>query len=84
MTKIHSGMNRAELDRELINLGGEVLLARRTGEVVYTHPALPDRARANGRRKDAPRRLTQFVKEVIREMNRAKAANDHVFERDVH
>lgn len=38
--------------------GGRVEKVRRTGEVRYTHPALPKPIRANGRRKDVPRKLT--------------------------
>lgn len=61
---IHHGMNRADLDRLLIRLGGNVEHLRRTGEVVYTHPRILSRPRADGRRKDAPRHLTCFVRKV--------------------
>jgi len=74
-TSVHHGMNRADLDRELIAIGGTISCLRRTGEIVYEHPALEGRPRANGRRKDAPRRLTQFVMDVIRALD-GEAAND--------
>lgn len=63
---ITNGMNRADLDRTLAALGGTVTHLRRTGEVAYSHPALPSRPRANGRRKDAPRHLLQFVRAVAK------------------
>lgn len=61
---IRHGMNRADLDRLLISLGGNVEYLRRTGEVACSHPCMPSRPRANGRRKDAPRHLTGFVRKV--------------------
>jgi hypothetical protein len=76
---VHHGMNRKALDTQLIALGGEVLSLRRTGEIVYRHPTLARRPRANARRKDAPLHLTMFVIEVIRIVN-AQAANDDDFD----
>lgn len=61
---IHHGMNRIDLDRLLIALGGNVEHLRRTGEIAYHHPAIPFSPRANGRRKDASRHLTRFVRQV--------------------
>lgn len=58
------GVNRRELDRRLRQLGGELEILNRTGDVVYRHPALPYRARANCRRKDATRLLVSFVREL--------------------
>ncbi len=76
MSKPHYGANRRELDRQLIELGGSIVYLRRTGEVQYQHPALPERPRADSRRKDAPRHLTNFVMRVERLMN---AANDEEY-----
>lgn len=74
---IHHGMNRLDLDKEVLRLGGTVDILRRTGDVRYTHPLMAKPScRANSRRKDAPRKLTQWVLEVIR---RREAANDDRF-----
>ncbi len=81
--KVHHGMNRTDLDRELIALGGTVSCLRRTGEIVYEHPALASRPRANGRRKDAPRCLTRFVIDVISLLG-GEAANDKDYDSDKH
>ncbi len=62
------GINRRELDRILIDLGGAVGFPRRTGDVLYRHPLLAQPARANARRKDASRHLVQFIKEVQRRL----------------
>ncbi len=61
---VHQGMNRIQLDRVFRNLGGSVTILRRTGDVQYHHPALPERPKANSRRKDAPRHLVVFVLKV--------------------
>lgn len=73
--KVHHGMNRAELDRVIVELGGQVLFLRRTGDVQYRHSILPERPKANSRRKGAPRSLTAFVLRVIRSMRELEAAN---------
>lgn len=59
------GINRDRLDALLRGSGGTVHYLRRTGEVAYSHPAIPERPRANGRRKDAPAHLVRFVRRVI-------------------
>lgn len=66
MATLHYGMNRRELDRIFISLGGEIVRPRRTGEVRYRHPLLHEQPRADGRRKDAPNHLVRFVLEVER------------------
>jgi len=66
MSAVHHGMNRRALDHILIALGGSIRFLPRTGEVQYSHPVLPNRPRANARRKDAPRHLTSFVMWVER------------------
>lgn len=66
MPRCSGGVNRRDLDRRLVNLGGTVRALARTGEVQYSHPTLPERPRADGRRKDAPRHLVAFVHRVER------------------
>lgn len=61
---LHHGMNRADLDRLLRSLGGQILRVPGTDDIRYSHPAMPERPRANARRKDAPRSLTAFVLKV--------------------
>lgn len=78
MNVVH-GMNRADLDRCLRSLGGQVKFLRRTGDVQYSHPTLQERPRANGRRKDAPRSLTAFVLRVIRAVSDSRISGATVF-----
>ena len=73
MPSFSGGVNRRDLDRRLLNLGGTVRALTRTGEVQYSHPLLPERPRADGRRKDAPRHLVAFVHRVERAV--ASSAN---------
>lgn len=60
----HFGINRRELDKILRDLGGEVRKLRRTGEIVYRHPSLAQRPKADERRKDAPAHLVKFVRRL--------------------
>jgi hypothetical protein len=71
-------MNRLNLDRVLVALGGEVFFARGTGDVIYFHPMLGRPVKANSRRKDATRALTSYVLRLIRAQNE-DAANDPEF-----
>jgi hypothetical protein len=66
MTTLSGGVNRRHLDQLLRNLGGSVASLHRTGEVQYSHPAISERPRADGRRKDAPRHLVAFVHRIQR------------------
>jgi hypothetical protein len=66
MPRYSGGVNRRDLDRLLVNLGGTVRALARTGEIQYSHPMLPERPRADGRRKDAPRHLVAFVHRIER------------------
>jgi hypothetical protein len=66
LTRRSGGVSRRELDRRLVLLGGAVRPLRRTGEVQYSHPSVVGTARADGRRKDAPRHLIAFVHRVER------------------
>lgn len=77
-TDVHHGMNRADLDRILVALGGHIEILRRTGDIAYSHRLLSRRPRGNSRRKDAPRHLTQFVLDVIRAID-TQAANDDTY-----
>lgn len=45
-------------------LGCEVAWLQRTGEIMVSHPSILRRIRINGRRKDAPRKLTAFLADV--------------------
>jgi hypothetical protein len=66
MPRCSGGVNRRDLDHRLVNLGGTVRALAITGEIQYSHPMLPERPRADGRRKDAPRHLVAFVHHVER------------------
>lgn len=59
MSHLGCGINRCQLDQLLRNLGGSVNTLDRTGEIQYSHPAIDERPRADGRRQDAPRHLVQ-------------------------
>lgn len=59
------GINRNRLDAILVESGGAIRELRGTGEIAYSHPAIPQRPRANGRRKDAPAHLVRFVRRVM-------------------
>lgn len=71
---VFDGMNRRDLDRILMQLGGGIEYPRRTGDVLYRHPLVAQPARANARRKDASRHLVRFVKEVLRRIAPVEAA----------
>jgi hypothetical protein len=73
------GINRSDLDRILRSLGGRVEFIRRTGEVRYSHPQVAERARADGRRKDASKKLVQFVCK-LEKLAVSDAANDSSWE----
>jgi hypothetical protein len=70
---VFDGMNRRDLDRILLRLGGSIEFPRRTGEVLYRHPLMAKRARANARRKDASRHLVHFVREVLGQVCASRA-----------
>lgn len=63
---MHHGCNIATLIRRAPDLGISIEPVRRTGELRFTHPQIGRRPRVNGRRKDAPRALTDFFEEVER------------------
>lgn len=61
------GVNRRDLDKEFIRLGGTVRPVERTGEVEYLHPSQPLRHRVNSRKKTAPLTLIGWVQKIRRE-----------------
>jgi len=44
--------------------GGKVSQPRRTGELVFTHPATTRRCRVNGRNKDVTMALQNYLKKL--------------------
>lgn len=59
--------NHRDAQRRWLDLGGQVLPVRRTGEVRYVHPAFPASIRANGRRHDAPAILLCRIGQLLRQ-----------------
>ena len=58
------GKNLAALVRRAPEIGIAVNPVRRTGELRFSHPAMHNTVRVNGRRKDSPRALTAFFTNV--------------------
>ena len=77
MTRFHHGMNLRDFEREFLAVEGLIVSVRRTGERRYSHPLISRRPRINGRRKDAPRDLTQFAMEIERLINERAVNDDH-------
>lgn len=67
------GKNLAALVRRAPEIGIAVNPVRRTGELRFSHPAMNNTVRVNGRRKDSPRALTTFFIHV--ETKNANAAS---------
>lgn len=61
---IHQGMSLAAAKRCIKKLGGDCHTVRRTREVRFTHPRMPNRPRANNRKKDAPLHIVQFLADI--------------------
>lgn len=59
-------MNRIEVEREIVSLGGTVVKAPGTGEHVYAHPAMTTRLRVNMRRKSATKASTAWLRKLKR------------------
>jgi hypothetical protein len=70
---VFDGMNRRDLDRIFLQLGGSIEFPRRTGEVLYRRPLMTRPARANARRKDASRHLVHFVREILGQVRASRA-----------
>lgn len=65
--EIHCGMNLLDAIRVARQRGCEVRPKRRTGEIVFSHPGIPQRAVVNGRRKDSPRHLIRFIRHAAQQ-----------------
>jgi hypothetical protein len=61
---IHNGMNLREARAIARRLGASVEEPRRTGEIRLRHPLMPKPVLANGRRKDAPRAMTGWLRQL--------------------
>jgi hypothetical protein len=61
---MNHGSNLAKLVAHARGLGVDVCALRRTGELQFSHWSQQDRPRLNGRRKDAPRHASVFVRRV--------------------
>jgi hypothetical protein len=61
---INRGMNLDIAARLARQLGASVQPRRRTGEVEFRHPAMARRVIVNGRRKDSPRALTSWLRDL--------------------
>jgi hypothetical protein len=59
-----SGMDLRKALRAARKAGCLVVKIKATGEVRVSHPKVRITVRVNGRRKDAPRALTNFIKKV--------------------
>ncbi|GAB4545231.1 MAG: hypothetical protein Tsb0013_02910 [Phycisphaerales bacterium] len=64
--QISHGMNLKDGLALARTMGCWVAPRRRTGEIQIVDPASRKRVLVNGRRKDAPRALTQFLKAMAR------------------
>lgn len=61
-----TGANLRDARAEFTALGGSVCNIRRTGEDIYSHPAVERTVRVNSRRKDTPRALSQMIVKITR------------------
>ncbi len=61
-----SGMNLVDCMRAVKRLGGSVARVRRTGEVRFLHHQLGSSGMIDGRRKDAPRHATTWLRRLER------------------
>ena len=68
---INPGMDLRKCLKAATQMGCEVGWPRRTGEVTVKHPKVDWSVRVNSRRKDSPRCLTAFLKEVARLLGEA-------------
>ncbi len=64
------GMKLADCERAVWRLGGSVEHVRRTGEIRFLHNALGSSGMINGRRKDAPRHATTWLRRLERLIRR--------------
>jgi hypothetical protein len=61
---IHNGMSLREAQAVARRMGASVEAPRRTGEIRLRHPLMPKPVLANGRRKDAPRAMTGWLRQL--------------------
>lgn len=59
------GINQRDALRLAKALGADVAIARRTGEVVVSHPRVTLKVRINSRRKDTPRALVVWLRRLL-------------------
>jgi hypothetical protein len=59
--EIHHGMALKDAVRSWEALGGSVVKKKGTGELIFRHEAMERSLKFNGRRKDAPRKLTAML-----------------------
>lgn len=64
------GLNRRELDRILVSVGGSVEDVHKTGEIRYRHPQMKSCPKADKRRKDAPMHMVKFVRAIMDRLDR--------------
>jgi len=65
MSRLPHGSNLKKVLRDLRTRGCDVQKVRRTGEIRVRHPSAKKPVRVNGRRKDAPRELTSFLRKLL-------------------
>lgn len=63
-------MNRRDLERRIVRLGGSVEPVRRHGENRYSHPAVPEKVKHNARRKSASRHAEVWLRRIESIMQR--------------
>jgi len=68
---VHAGANRKDADRIALALGAQITPVVGTGELSYSHPAMPRRVRINLRRKSAGRTLTTWINQLAEITRRA-------------
>lgn len=61
---LHKNTSLREAVQRAIALGATVECPRRTGELLFTHPATPKRVRVNARRKDCPQPLVSWLRQL--------------------
>jgi hypothetical protein len=69
-TRIPAGGNLVDCWRDAEKLGCTVGPVAGTGEIRFEHPIIPESVRVDGRRKDAPRRLTCWLNKLIRALSK--------------
>jgi hypothetical protein len=64
--QIHHGINLRDAINIARKLGCSAMPKHRTGEYTLRHSAVAGRIVFNGRRKDAPREVTQWLRRLVR------------------